>query len=132
MAQKGRTSWDTAFRWWRGTEGNRWCSTWWLSPPLRWDQSQEDRPQLKEVRHCSAAQSFGFSLGGPGYSLNYNSGGYYGGYGYYGRPSYYGYPSSYYGYPSTYSIPRPYYGRPTYYGRPSYRSSYRSYRGYRR
>ncbi len=78
----------------------------------------------------AAAQSFGFSLGGPGYSLNYNSGypGYYGGYGYYGRPSYYGYPPTYYSYPSYYAYPRPYYGRPAY-GRPYYG---RPTRGYRR
>jgi len=76
-----------------------------------------------------AAQSFGFSLGGPGYSFSYNDGYPYGyGYGYGYRPYGYGYgPRYYYG--------RPTYGRPSYYGygRPYYGRPYnRPYRGYRR
>lgn len=77
----------------------------------------------------AAAQSFGFSVGGPGYGFSYNSGypNYGGGYGYYARPPAYGYaysPAYYYEYP------RAYYGRPYYYApRPYYG---RPYRGYRR
>ena len=73
----------------------------------------------------AAAQSFGFSIGGPGYGFSYNSGyPYYGGPAYYGRPVYYGPPAYYYGYP------RAYYGRPYYYNaRPYYG---RPFRGYRR
>jgi hypothetical protein len=74
----------------------------------------------------AAAQSFGFSVGGPGYSFSYNNGyPYYGGYGYYARPPAYGY---YYGPAYYYSAPRAYFGRP-YYARPYYG---RPYRGYRR
>lgn len=64
----------------------------------------------------ASAQSFGVTIGGPGYGFSYNSG-----YPYYGYPGYYGYPAYYYG--------RPYYAPRAYYGRPYYRS-YRG--GYRR
>lgn len=64
----------------------------------------------------AAAQSFGFSIGGPGYGFSYNSGYPYYGYPYYGYPYYYG-PTYYYG--------RPYYYGRSYYGRPAYRGSYR-------
>jgi hypothetical protein len=71
----------------------------------------------------AAAQSFGFSFGGPGYSFGYSNG-------YYGNPYYgYGYPYAYYGAPYYYGRPyyysRPYYGRPYAYG---YRGTYRPYR----
>jgi hypothetical protein len=75
----------------------------------------------------AAAQSFGFSVGGPGYSFSYNNGyPYYGGYGYYAAPPAY----AYYGPAYYYSAPGVYYGRPYYYNaRPYYG---RPYRGYRR
>jgi hypothetical protein len=76
----------------------------------------------------ASAQSFGFSVGGPGYGFSVNSGYPYGYYGrpYYG-PAYYGYPAyygpSYYYRPSYYSYSRPYYG-----GRTYYRGGYRRHR----
>src|SRR3954468_14986992 len=75
----------------------------------------------------AAAQSFGFSFGGPGYSFGYSSPAY----GYYGSPYYgYAYP---YAYGSPYYYGRPYYARP-YYGRPYAYGYGRSYNGrtYRR
>jgi hypothetical protein len=72
----------------------------------------------------ASAQSFGFSLGGPGYSFSY-------GYpGYYGYPAY-GYYGGYYGRPYYYSGPRyRYYSRPHYSGR-YYGRAYRGYRHHR-
>jgi hypothetical protein len=71
----------------------------------------------------ASAQSFGFSLGGPGYSFSYGYPGYYGypAYSYYGAPYYYG--PRYYRY-----YGRPYYYGRSYYGRPYYRGGYRRHR----
>jgi hypothetical protein len=73
----------------------------------------------------ASAQSFGVTIGGPGYGFSYSSGYPYYGYGYYGRP-YYSYPA-YYGPSYYYGAPRYYYGRP-YYGRSYYRGGYRRHR----